>query len=37
MTNHIANISQRKAAIVVGTAFVISLFLAIIVTSSSFW
>ena len=31
MTNRIANISQRKAAIVVGTAFIISLFLAIIV------
>ena len=31
MTNRIANISQRKAAIVVGTAFIISLFLAIFV------
>jgi len=31
MINRIANISQRKAAIVVGTAFIISLFLAIIV------
>jgi len=31
MTNRLANISQRKAAIVVGTAFIISLFLAIIV------
>ncbi len=31
MTNRFANISQRKAAIVVGIAFIISLFLAIIV------
>ena len=31
MTNRIANISQRKAAIVVGIAFIISLFLAILV------
>ena len=31
MTNRIANISQRKAAIVAGTAFIISFFLAVLI------